>query len=221
MTETLLTLEFTLPPARSQGLRGTCVAFALTCAHEHERFGDPDGDALSEQALHWAAKEREPAIADAMSLKHGADALADRGQPYSSVWPYVDSGDPGNPPAGCFDRAFAAKAQVLTGVRRQELRDALVSEQVVCAGIPVWPEFLRAAVAASGVVPFTTLARALTPSHAVALVGHDPDAAAVLVRNSWGPTWGMDGSSWVDEELLGYCSSMWRIADLIAPIEED
>ncbi len=221
MTEAPLKLEATLPAARSQGLRGTCVAFALTCAHEQERFGDPDGDALSEQALHWAGKELDPSIGDAMSLKTGAEALAGRGQPYSSIWPYVGSNDPGEPPAGCFDLAFIATAKAVTGSRGAKLRDALTLGRVVCAGIPIWPEFLRAATSATGVIPFTSLARTLTSSHAVALVGHDPNAGAVLVRNSWGTTWGLDGSCWVEEELLAYCSSMWQIADLPARAEEN
>jgi hypothetical protein len=41
--------------------------------------------------------------------------------------------------------------------------------------------------------------------HAMALVGYDDDKNAFRVRNSWGPTWGDNGSIWVDYSF--FCNS--------------
>ena len=207
----VLSLQTSLPPVRSQGLRGTCVAFALTCAHEHRRYGGNKGSALSEEALHWATKELDRRGDDASSFEVGAQALSERGQPLATVWPYVLSGDPGDPPAGCFDTAYTADAVPLEDRTVQFIREAIEQEYVVCAGIPLWLEFYRASNPDRDVIPFTESARENPPSHAVAFVGHDPGRRAIQVRNSWGPTWGINGYAWVSQDVLPYCSSLWKI----------
>lgn len=41
--------------------------------------------------------------------------------------------------------------------------------------------------------------------HAVVAVGHGTvdGTPAILVRNSWGPTWGTEGHAWLTEAFLG------------------
>ncbi|HXQ44972.1 MAG TPA: C1 family peptidase [Caulobacteraceae bacterium] len=41
--------------------------------------------------------------------------------------------------------------------------------------------------------------------HAVVAVGHGAvgGQAAILVRNSWGPTWGIGGYGWLTERFVG------------------
>jgi len=46
--------------------------------------------------------------------------------------------------------------------------------------------------------------------HAVLAVGHD--AEALLIRNSWGPTWGLDGYGWLsDEYAQRHLREAWAI----------
>ena len=44
----------------------------------------------------------------------------------------------------------------------------------------------------------------ITQKHAVVAVGHGVigNTKAILVRNSWGSTWGIDGYAWLTEEFL-------------------
>ena len=48
--------------------------------------------------------------------------------------------------------------------------------------------------------------------HAVMIVGHDPQQAALLIRNSWGPRWGRAGHLWVADAIIPLLLGAWVIA---------
>src|SRR5690348_230950 len=102
-----------LPPVREQGRRDTCLAFAVTAAHEVMRAGGGDVRLeLSEEFLHWGTRQL---CGDARTtLDAAARALARWGQPEHVVWPYQEgrreAGLAYQPPsaafAGCFQAAL-------------------------------------------------------------------------------------------------------------------
>ena len=104
----MIDLRPDLPPIRDQGRRATCVAFAGTANHEWLRR---DGETLSVEFLHWAAKARDGLAAgtSGTTLRAATRALADIGQPPEPSWPYDDSRDDRapayGPPAGACEAA--------------------------------------------------------------------------------------------------------------------
>src|SRR4051794_29629247 len=80
------------PEIRDQGLRGTCVSFAATASHEQLRG---QGEILSVEFLHWAAKSRDklPHTAEGTTLAAASAALAIVGQALEELWPYDDQRD--------------------------------------------------------------------------------------------------------------------------------
>ena len=52
-------LRALMAPVRDQGQRGTCLAFAVTAAHEVGRSGGSSPEDLSEEALYWGCKRTD------------------------------------------------------------------------------------------------------------------------------------------------------------------
>ncbi len=78
-----------LPPVRDQGQRGTCVAFAVTAAHEVARAaGTQVSEDLSEEALYWGCKIIDGNWKSGTSFGSAAAAIGATGQPLEAIWPY-------------------------------------------------------------------------------------------------------------------------------------
>lgn len=189
-----------LAPTKDQGRRGTCVAFAMTAGHELLR---QDGLDLSEEFLHWAAKQRDglPAVAEGTTLAAVAGALAELGQPPEALWPYDDGRDQRaadyRPPDGVCAAALARRTGGGEAVppKVPAIRAALDRGLAVLLGIRLylpWYEITedgRVGMPSIGATPFG--------GHAVLVVGYrdgEGDGGGFyIVRNSWGADWGAEG----------------------------
>ena len=60
-------------------------------------------------------------------------------------------------------------------------------------GFSVYASFEGADVAKTGVVPLPQAGEQQLGGHAVLAVGYDDTPQRFIVRNSWGPSWGMAG----------------------------
>lgn len=186
-----------LGPVRDQGPRGTCLAFAVTAAHEQAR-GRRRGyrpDNLGEEVLYWACKQVDDDQALGTSPQSAARALTATGQSAAELWPYDGGRDDTAanyvPPAVALEIAAMRRATLQgTAADLDSLRDLMRDAHAVVLGIELWPAFYDAHGGDLGVpVP----ADLLGDRHAVALVGFDDHAQQLLLRNSWGDTWGDAG----------------------------
>jgi C1A family cysteine protease len=60
-------------------------------------------------------------------------------------------------------------------------------------GFTVYASFEGNEVANSGIVPMPAPGEKVVGGHAVAAVGYDDNKQMFIVRNSWGPDWGLAG----------------------------
>lgn len=189
-----------LPPVRDQGQRGTCVAFAVTAAHEMARAaGTAVSEDLSEEALFWGCKLIDGNWRSGTSFGSAAAALASTGQPLETVWPY----DPRRAEGTRYDPPSTATAppwhQSDLGVASVDLapvRAALDPGRPVVLGLAVFDTlFTPSSAGRIAPPPAGSPARG---RHAVLAVGHD--AEALLIRNSWGTTWALGGYGWLSNE---------------------
>ncbi len=211
-------------PVKSQGARGTCVAFASVACME-----TPAGPRLSEQFLYFAIKthSQDPWPAeDGTRLKYMQQALGNHGVCEEGEWRYEPEHVPGSvsqanhPPPGP-QPTQAARHQasrrcnrgspVLEIERAQMLYDRLRTAQYVAAefavfqlaGSPVtnWSSPEADATGVISEVPPTASGTSweVVGGHAVCVVGYEPDAYApgggwFLFRNSWSGAWAADFS---------------------------
>ena len=202
---------------RDQGHRGTCVAFAVTAAHEHARTVRRGAlaDDLSVELLFWRSKQLDGLVGDGTTFGAARHALRDPGQCDEARWPYQSLPVPpagSNPPAAALEVGNLKHATMTSiGVDTVTITGALAAPRTVVGGIRLWGGFYdceSATVAppAGDVDPFAL--------HAVCLAGIDQERGTILVRNSWGRRWGHGGYAWLelralDEVLL----EAWVVGD--------
>lgn len=192
--------------ARYQELRMSCLAFACSSAHEHQKKAK---DYLSVEYLYYHAIDRSPARNPDLgaTMSEMADALTQHGQPLEAEWPYEPKQLYGNlwsPPkiAGSVYKA----AMQRTALSFADICKRLDQGEPIVLGLIITDSFYKPA---AGIV-MKVQNDIERGGHAVLAVGHgasQPGQNYVLIRNSWGDTWGDGGHAWIPE---GYVTSQLR-----------
>jgi C1A family cysteine protease len=204
-----------LPPVRDQGQRGTCVAFAVTAAHEVQRAaGKAVSENLSEEALFWGCKIVDGNWKSGTSFHSAAAAIGATGQPLEAIWPY----DPGRAAGIRYDPPSEPTAYWHKSGLGQASRDLASVRAEIDAGHPI---VLGLTVFDTLFIP-TPTGRIDAPAggapargrHAVLAVGHNADA--LLIRNSWGTTWALGGYGWLSNDYAErHIREVWVIQSRI------
>ena len=190
-----------LGPARNQGQRPTCLAFAATAAHEASRN---DVDYLSTEYLVFYGVQRSHRNPRrGLNQVSVAQALEYDGQPDEAAWPYSEqmpeSVTTWTPPTttDTVHRARTTFSRRSVGEVREVLRQGAPVVLLVAATRAMYmPD-------AEGVVR-PGPSDAITSRHALLAVGsgHADDGTYLLVRNSWGLDWGNQGHGWLPERYV-------------------
>jgi hypothetical protein len=188
-------------PVRDQGARPTCLAFAASDAHAAVR---PDWVPLSYEYAYFHALRRDGAGPNSGTTLDGMlAAIKEDGQPPEEIWPYlakvptdIASWKPPAKPQPCYRRASARRRGPVAEVLR------LLDKNVpVLLTMKLSDAFYRPN--ADGVIAAT---EPPDPKwrHGVVAVGHGKNGGRrlVLIRNSWGPVWGIGGYAWLTEDYL-------------------
>ena len=119
-------------------------------------------------------------------------SAARRGVAPEKLWPFLEAQVNARPPPEVYDMAL--DRQILEYRRLEglyELRKCLAEGFPVIFGFSVYENLMADAVRGSGIIPLPD--GKLLGGHAVLAVGYDDDARTVLIRNSWGTDWGVQG----------------------------
>ena len=204
-------------PIEDQGALGSCTAnaaVALVEYFERRSFGRHiDGSRLfvyktTRNLLGWTGDT-------GAYLRSAMGALVMFGVPPESYWPYNIAGFDVEPTSFVYalgqnfqslqyfrlDPAGATPAQVLDNIRNY-----LANGFPSMFGFPVYDEFMN--VPANGLVAMPAPRSRLYGGHAIAAVGYDDnlligkDKGALLIRNSWGTSWGLAGYAWLSYKYV-------------------
>ena len=222
------------PPIWDQQELGACTAHAaaaLVGYFEKKALGRTID--VSRLFIYKATRDLTGTSGDSGAyLRTTMEALAVFGAPPENYWPYDGSPAPSNkrldaePSAFCyaFARNFASTMyfrldpanmpqETVLGNIKAHLAAGLPS----MFGFPAYDEYMNAGP--DGKVAFPGPTSQLNGGHANVAVGYDDqlaigaDPGALLVRNSWGTAWGMQGYAWLSYKYVtqGLAVDWWTV----------
>jgi hypothetical protein len=188
-----------------QGMRPLCLPFALNGGHEAARCDESEPPmSLAPEPLWWSCVQNGHASPGGTLLEHAGAALVDTGQVELEAWPYNSQLGYGTepPPAACgappWQRARWREVVLAHDGVEDEVEDLLFAGYPVLLVVEVTDAFDEPDP--DGSVHTPSLRAAPGDYHAVLVVGAatDPDhGRRLLIRNSWGDTWGAGGYCWL------------------------
>lgn len=196
--------------ARDQDPRPTCMAFAASDAHASARG---KWEPLSVEWAYYHALKREGSVPHrGVYMTTMLDTLRLDGQPVEAEWPYV--------------------ASLFTDIEKWQPPAASIIFKRESAPVPTGNEYIIAQIKLGNPVLFTmSISKSFfTPAsngiidadepveinrvHALIAVGcgKKDGKEYILVRNSWGPYWGIGGYAWLE---AGYLSKRLKVSAII------
>ncbi len=180
-----------------QGTLGSCTANALAGALEFLEIRDKVHFAdLSRLFIYYNERALEHSIRSdsGAMLRDGIKTLAKQGVCAEKSWPYVISRFASKPSAASYKEASGHQ---ITSYRRiltlDEMRTCLAEGFPFVFGFTVYEGFESQHTAKTGVLDMPKHGERTLGGHAVMAVGYDDAEKRFIVRNSWGPKWGMKG----------------------------
>lgn len=191
-------LHANCPPIYDQGQLGSCTANALAAALDFERkrqklaFLSPSRLFIyyNERLIEGTVSEDSGAM-----LRDGIKTVASQGACNETVWPYRIDQFATKPTTACYTAAVQHKALQYSRVPQDlaHMKNCLAAGFPFVFGFTVYESFETDAVTKTGKVPMPGTTESVLGGHAVLAVGYSEASQRFLVRNSWGPAWGING----------------------------
>jgi len=187
-----------LGPALDQGIEGSCTAHGPGCgAHIliNKRHTTYDF-AMSMNFQYFNARWLEGTIKSdsGAQIRNAIKAMNKYGICSDELWPYDPKTMFNKPTPEAYIDALQYKVldYYRVSVDQNAIKQVIASGYPLVIGISIYESFESPQTAESGVVPLPQKGEDLMGGHCMCVYGYDQEGAHV--RNSWGPTWGKNGS---------------------------
>jgi len=194
-------------PVEDQGNLGACTAHALAGALEflEDKDGVPFKD-VSRLMIYYNERAIEQSISrDAgAEIRDGVRSLHQTGVCDEVLWPYEPENFKTRPSLAAYADAATRKIDEYRRVIGIDAMRACLAEGYPFAfGFTVYEGFESDAVARAGELQMPRPSEQCLGGHAVLAVGYNDADRRVLVRNSWGRGWGINGYFWMPYDYIG------------------
>ncbi|HUO47889.1 MAG TPA: C1 family peptidase [Acidimicrobiales bacterium] len=190
-------LRGSMPAVYDQGQLGSCTGNAIAAAMEYERDRQKLADFVpSRLFIYYNERALEGTVSSdsGAAIRDGVKVVNTEGVCPESIWPYDIAMFTVKPHKRCYVAALKDKAVQYEAIQTLgDLKDAIASGLAVVFGFTVYESFESQAVAQTGVMPMPKPGERSVGGHAVLAVGYSDPKGQVIVRNSWGSTWGDGG----------------------------
>jgi C1A family cysteine protease len=187
------------PPVYDQGQLGSCTGNAIAAAVQFERMKQnltPDF-VPSRLFIYYGERviEGTTGTDSGAQIRDGIKVVANQGVPPETDWPYDITQFAHKPPPAAYNDALHDRAVSYSRLAQSLslMKGCLASGFPFVFGFTVYDSFESQPVATTGVVPMPAAGETVVGGHAVMAVGYDDSSQRFIVRNSWGPGWGMQG----------------------------
>lgn len=190
-----------MPPVYDQGQLGSCTANGIGACVEFVnhaatgKFVQP-----SRLFIYYNERALEGTVGSdcGAQIRDGIKVVAAQGACPETDWPYDISRFTVKPSQNCYTDALRDLITKYESVPQDEtaLKTVLAGGEPVVFGITVFSSF-ETFDAATSPAPLPSLTDSCIGGHCVVLVGYDDARQCWLVRNSWGPGWGIGGYFWL------------------------
>lgn len=187
---------------RNQGNRPTCLAFASSDLNKY--INDVNAPLSVEYLCHSLAKNSPDWKPDkGFSMGAAISALQSPGQPEENLYPYLAAATatPLSPAPAGLAPLYTCKA-TKRNLSPDEIIATVTASSAVAIIVRVTQTFYKPA---KGIVEFSA---SYVPNalHALVAVGvgvhEDTKQTHILIRNSWGAAWGVNGHAWISRQYL-------------------
>lgn len=191
-------LRSAMPEVYDQGDLGSCTANAIAGALEYEMRKQNEPDMMPARLfIYYNEREMEGTVNDdaGAEIRDGVKSVHVQGVCDENLWPYDVTAFTVAPNQTARTAALLHRSLVYHRVPQtiRSIKGSLSMGFPVIFGFQVFESFEDEAVASTGVLNMPTSKEENVGGHAVMAVGYRDDVQRILVRNSWGPDWGMAG----------------------------
>lgn len=208
-----------LSPVVNQGALGSCTANAIASGLKEYLLRNnqrsKDLTRLSRLYLYYYSRKLDGNVNEdsGATLRNAMKALQKYGVCPEADHPYNIRKFKTKPSQNADKHAVKYKISSYHRVTNlQSLREALAQRLPVVIGFIVYESFESAAVEQTGIVPMPKRNERQLGGHAVLAVGYDDIKKQIIIRNSWGTSWGDRGYGYMPYTMFegsSIVSDMW------------
>jgi C1A family cysteine protease len=203
------------PPVYTQGKLESCTANAVAAAIEFDQIKQGARRFVpSRLFIYYNTRAIGNTIAQNAPTRprDGVKSVAKQGAPAERVWPYEVAKFAKQPSKSAYDKAKQNIVTSYSAVARDitQMRGCLADGYPFVLGFAAYASFEGPAVKASGILAMPASGEKKMGDHVVLAVGYDDAKKSFIMRNSWGPRWGLKGYFWMP---YGYLQDKHLTAD--------
>ncbi len=195
------------PDIYDQGQLGSCTANAIAAAMEFEQIKQKEKYFMpSRLFIYYNERVMEHSVSSdsGAQIRDGIKSVGKQGDCPEKLWQYDIAKFAQKPSESCYQNAVKHKVVLYQRVSRlaNQMKGCIASGYPFVFGFSVYESFMTQAVAKTGHASMPGPDERMEGGHAVMAVGYDDENRFFIVRNSWGPGWGMKGYFTLPYEYL-------------------